>query len=85
MLCMGRPMEIDTDDIMDVFSHLEDSCEPMLATEVADRLDCSHTTARERLNDCVSMGLLRTKKLGPVRAFWMPDDGWDPAVVNGEE
>lgn len=82
---MGRPMEVDVDDIMEVFSELEDSCEPMLATEVADRLDCSHTTARERLNDCVSMGLLRTKKLGPVRAFWMPAEDWEPSTSKSEE
>lgn len=73
-------MEVDVDDVMAVFAELEDSCEPMVATDVADQLDCSHTTARERLNDCVSMGRLRSKKLGPVRAFWLPAGEWDPSA-----
>lgn len=65
---------------MAVFDDIEDSCEPMVATEGADLLDCTHTAARERLNACVSTGRLRSKKLGPVRAFWLPADDWDPSA-----
>lgn len=77
-------MGVDVNDVMAVFAELEDVCEPLLAMKVTDRLDCSHTTARERLHDCVSMGELRTKKLGPVRAFWLPAEDWDPSTSGND-
>lgn len=70
---MGRQPETTTDDVLDEFDELDDACEPLSAPELADRLDVSVTTAREKLKLCVELGELRSKRVG-ARAivFWEP-------------
>lgn len=68
---MGRITETTTDDVMELFDDMQDQCEPLAASEVADKLDCSVGTARDRLKECEWTGDLRKKDVGTL-VFWRP-------------
>lgn len=74
---MGKPgpdPEITQESVLTVFSELEDSCTPLTAQEVADKLDCSRRTALRRLNELEEEGVIKTKKVGARgRVWWQPD------------
>ena len=61
------------DDVLAVFEG-EDWCEPFNARQVADRLDTDvhRNTARNYLEDLVSVGEIASKKVGPSRVYWRP-------------
>lgn len=72
----GRPVEVTPDDVRAVFADRGDDAEPLTATEVADRLDCSRRTALDRLNELEDAGTVASKKVGGrARVWWVPSDG----------
>lgn len=74
----GRPVEVTHEDVRECFATREDAHEPLTATEVAERLDCSRRTALDRLNDLGDAGDVTSKKVGGrARVWWVPDDAAD--------
>lgn len=70
---MARQPETTTDDVLAEFEELADYCEPLTAPEIADSLDVSGETAREKLKLCVELGELRMKRVGArALVFWRP-------------
>lgn len=69
----GPIAKISAEDVLGVFEEA-DACEPFNAAQVADRLhyECHPTTARNYLQDLVSLGEIDTKKVGPSRVYWRP-------------
>jgi PAS domain S-box-containing protein len=80
---MGAPgpaPEIGLDEVLEVFTAVEQPSTPFTATEVAEELDCKQRTARrtlERLND---RGTLATKETAAHdRVWWLPASSRDGA------
>jgi MarR-like DNA-binding transcriptional regulator SgrR of sgrS sRNA len=46
----GRDTEFTLSDVTEVFESREDYAEPLTASEIADRLDCSRRTALNKLH-----------------------------------
>ena len=69
----GRPVETTTDDVLAAFQAREDPAEPLTATEVADRVDCSRRTALNRLDELADADELASKKVGGrAKVWWVP-------------
>jgi len=73
---MGRPgpdRAVTTDDVLAVFSALDDCCKPLTARDIAKELDCSPPTANKRLSELVEEGELHTRQVGAgSRVWWQP-------------
>lgn len=69
----GREVEYTEADVVEVFKDREDHAEPLTASEVADRLNCSRRTALNRLHDLANDTDLTSKKVGGrSRVWWIP-------------
>jgi hypothetical protein len=74
----GRPVETTTHDVLDAFEARADPAEPLTATDVADRVECSRRTALNRLDDLADVGEGTSKKVGGrARVWWVPLDESD--------
>ncbi|WP_435157906.1 bacterio-opsin activator domain-containing protein [Haladaptatus sp. DFWS20] len=73
---MDGSQRITAKDVLRVFNQIDDPCESLSTSEVADALDCAHRTAYSKLNALVDSGSLKTKKVGAqVRIWWRPQNG----------
>ena len=69
---MSQPTQIPPEEVLEAcFTDRPDQCEPRHAPEVAEIMDCSYNTAREKLEILVEHGELRKKEMGTV-VFWKP-------------
>jgi CRP-like cAMP-binding protein len=69
----GREVEYTESDVVDVFQAREDYAEPLTASEVAEKLDCSRRTALNRLHDLQESTEVTSKKVGGrSRVWWIP-------------
>jgi len=69
----GREVEYTESDVVEVFRTREDHAEPLTASEVAERLDCSRRTALNRLHDLAEDTEITSKKVGGrSRVWWIP-------------
>lgn len=70
----GPEPDYDEDDVYEIFEDQQDPCEPRTATEVAEALDCSRSTAYNLLQELAEKGVLESKKVGARgRVWWMSD------------
>lgn len=70
----GPDSEITPEDIVSLFRDREDSCEPLTASEVADKLDCARRTAHKWLNIAEEETTIQSKKVGGrARIWWLPE------------
>lgn len=68
----GPKPRITTDDVLTFFTEGDDKCEPFDAPEIAGYLSCHRNTARNKLEDLVSMGDLDSKKIASGKVYWRP-------------
>lgn len=69
----GRTPSTTVEDVREVFDDREDRAEPLTATEIADRLDCSRKTALNKLNRLEEQRAVASKKPGArARVWWVP-------------
>ncbi|SEO82345.1 HTH domain-containing protein [Halorientalis persicus] len=69
----GRETEYTESNVLDVFTSREDYAEPLTATEIADRLDCSRRTALNKLHALSEKTDVTSKKVGGrSRVWWIP-------------
>jgi MarR-like DNA-binding transcriptional regulator SgrR of sgrS sRNA len=69
----GRETEFTLSDVTEVFESRDDYAEPLTASEVADRLDCSRRTALNKLHDLQEETDITSKKVGGrSRVWWIP-------------
>lgn len=60
-------------DVLAIFNRLDDSAEPLTASDVVDELGIARRTAHNKLNRLVDRGQLETKKVGARgRVWWLP-------------
>ncbi len=56
-----------------IFEENDDPCEPFTAPEIAEALNCIRNTARNKLEDLIFIGDLKTKKVSASgRLYWSP-------------
>jgi Fic family protein len=69
---MSEPeVEYTVEDALKVFEERDDPKEPFTSVEVAERMDCSRRTSRDRLKKLLEDGELKTKKTGARgRVYW---------------
>jgi len=71
----GSGRRITEVDVLDVFDELADPGEPLATSEVAERLDCAHRTAYDRLGALSERGEITSKQIGArARAWWRPTE-----------
>lgn len=71
----GRPPETNPEDALEVFDERDDPAEPLTASEVDDRLDCSKRTTLRQLEQLVEDGELKSKEVGArAKVWWIPLD-----------
>lgn len=69
----GRDIEFELKDVTAVFEERDDYAEPLTASEIADRLDCSRRTALNKLNELEESTDITSKKVGGrSRVWWIP-------------
>lgn len=69
----GRDTEFALEDVTAVFEDREDYAEPLTASEIAERLDCSRRTALNKLNELEKSTDITSKKVGGrSRVWWIP-------------
>ena len=69
----GRPVETTTDDVLTAFDARDDPAEPLTASEVGERVECSRRTALNRLDELAEAGRVASKKVGGrARVWWVP-------------
>ena len=69
----GRDTEFELEDVTAVFEAREDYAEPLTASEVAERLDCSRRTALNKLHELEAGTDITSKKVGGrSRVWWIP-------------
>jgi len=69
----GRETEFTESAVIEVFKTREDYAEPLTATEIADRLDCSRRTALNKLHTLQDDTDITSKKVGGrSRVWWIP-------------
>jgi MarR-like DNA-binding transcriptional regulator SgrR of sgrS sRNA len=69
----GRDTEFTLSDVTEVFESRDDYAEPLTASEIADRLDCSRRTALNKLHQLQDETDLKSKKVGGrSRVWWIP-------------
>lgn len=74
----GRPLETSTDDVLTAFDARDDPAEPLTASEVGERVDCSRRTALNRLDELAEADRVASKKVGGrARVWWVPLAGED--------
>jgi len=73
----GRETEFTEEAVIEVFKSREDYAEPLTATGVADRLDCSRRTALNKLHALQDDTGITSKKVGGRSRVW-----WIPVPVN---
>lgn len=66
----GPDPDYDIDDVIAVFEEQSDPCEPRTATEIADLLGCSRSTAYNLLQELNESGVLESKKAGARGRVW---------------
>jgi PAS domain S-box-containing protein len=65
--------ETTVEDVLGVFDELDDPREPLATSEVAEKVDCSHRTAYDKLDELVEGGEIASKRIGAqARAWWRP-------------
>jgi predicted DNA binding protein len=68
---MVNPQQVSDQDVLAVFETLDDPCEPLATSEVADALGCPRRTAYEHLESLADRDLLSRKQIGArARAWW---------------
>lgn len=73
MTKQGRETEFELEDVTAVFEAREDYAEPLTASEIAERLDCSRRTALNKLHELESGTDITSKKVGGrSRVWWIP-------------
>lgn len=73
MVDPGRETQYTESDVIGVFKDRTDYAEPLTASEVAERLDCSRRTALNRLHDLQESTDVTSKKVGGrSRVWWIP-------------
>jgi MarR-like DNA-binding transcriptional regulator SgrR of sgrS sRNA len=73
MSSQGRDTEFTLSDVTHVFESRDDYAEPLTASEVAERLDCSRRTALNKLHQLQDKTDLESKKVGGrSRVWWIP-------------
>ncbi|WP_312911112.1 HTH domain-containing protein [Natronosalvus caseinilyticus] len=71
----GRIEETTPEDVLEVFRLRSDAAEPLIATEIAESLECSRRTALNKLNELAADGHLQSKQVGGrSKVFWQPID-----------
>lgn len=69
----GRDTEFELEDVTAVFEAREDYAEPLTASEIAERLDCSRRTALNKLHELEAGTDITSKKVGGrSRVWWIP-------------
>lgn len=69
----GRDTEFELEDVTSVFEARDDYAEPLTATEIAERLDCSRRTALNKLHELEDETNITSKKVGGrSRVWWIP-------------
>ena len=66
----GPAPSITPEDVLDVFAARDDPTEPLTAPEIADELDCSRSTALDKLHRLDERGDVRSKKVGGRSRVW---------------
>lgn len=80
----GPAPSITPEDVLDVFAAREDPTEPLTAPEIANALDCSRSTALDKLRRLDERGDVRSKKVGGrSRVWWVPPADEDRDVLAG--
>jgi PAS domain S-box-containing protein len=70
--------ETAVEDVLAVFDGLDDPREPLATSEVAEKVDCSHRTAYNKLDELVESGEIASKQIGArARAWWRPQSTSD--------
>ena len=73
MTKQGRETEFELEDVTAVFEAREDYAEPLTASEIAERLDCSRRTALNKLHELEAGTDITSKKVGGrSRVWWIP-------------
>ena len=69
----GSDRQITEKEVLTVFENLDDPREPLATSEVAEKLNCGHRTAYEKLNALAGRGEIESKQIGArARAWWRP-------------
>lgn len=62
---------VTLDDVLETFDYV---CGPViLSTDVADRLECSRETARQKLEELYERGDIERRKVSRRVIYWRPD------------
>ena len=73
MSTRGPDVEYTPEAVLSVFNKKGGPKEPLTSSEIAEELDCSSQTARNRLNELSERGELKTKKVGARgQVWWLP-------------
>lgn len=69
----GPSPTVTPEDVLEEFRSRDDPNEPLTAPEIADSLDCSRTTALNKLRELADRGDIVSKKVGGrSRVWWLP-------------
>lgn len=69
----GPSPTVTPEDVLEVFRLRDDPNEPLTAPEIAEALDCSRTTALNKLRELANQGTIASKKVGGrSRVWWVP-------------
>lgn len=69
----GPSPSITLEDVLEEFRSRDDPNEPLTASEIADALGCSRTTALNKLRELANRGDVTSKKVGGrSRVWWLP-------------
>lgn len=86
---MGKPgpnREVMPEDVFDVFNARDDPSEPLTAPEIADAVNCSRSTALDRLGELAEQGLVKSKKVGGRSVvWWVPDEDSPPLELPADD
>ena len=76
MAGMGTPgpsTVYTTEVVLSVFEENAEMYEPLTSAEIAEELDCSQQTVRNRLKELSENGKIASKKVGARgRVWWLP-------------
>jgi len=69
----GSDRRITEKEVLAVFDDLADPREPLTTSEVAEKVNCAHRTAYEKLDALAERGEIASKQIGArARAWWRP-------------
>ncbi|SFR38390.1 PAS domain S-box-containing protein [Halogeometricum rufum] len=69
---MEAPGTPPSRSVLAVFGERDDPVEPLTAPDVAERVGCTDTEARERLDALAERGSLESKRIGDRTVWWRP-------------